>query len=223
LIPLLVPPKNVVLVTGFCMAFFGLLFSGGLSPVTYEGMSKHCACLTSCSVACLNLSSTCCRHLRQQSFGALQRVSVTDSIFYRGANSFRVSLSPRTEWIYANKRSDQLSSRTEFICPLGSCAKRLECAGAVMLRMVLGCSPGLFGWSDYSMDSSRCYSRFGTLQAGQETVVEVNKARGCSEGFEHIQEHQNARCSVLHCLRSSILSLFVDYSAWCISARPCPD
>jgi hypothetical protein len=31
--PLLVPPKNVVLVTGFYMTFFGLLFSGGVPPV----------------------------------------------------------------------------------------------------------------------------------------------------------------------------------------------
>jgi ABC-type enterobactin transport system permease subunit len=37
LIPLLVPPKNVVLVVGFFMAFFGLLFSGGLSPTKYKG------------------------------------------------------------------------------------------------------------------------------------------------------------------------------------------
>ena len=36
LLPLLVPPKNVVLVVGFFMAFFGLLFSGGLAPVEYE-------------------------------------------------------------------------------------------------------------------------------------------------------------------------------------------
>jgi hypothetical protein len=66
LIPLLVPPKNVVLVIGFCMAFFGLLFSGGLPPVNYSGKSKHSARLTPCSVACLNLPSTCCRHLRRQ-------------------------------------------------------------------------------------------------------------------------------------------------------------
>jgi len=37
LFPLLVAPKNVVIVTGFFMAFFGILFSGGLEPVTYEG------------------------------------------------------------------------------------------------------------------------------------------------------------------------------------------
>jgi hypothetical protein len=41
LLPLLVPPENVVLVTGFFMAFFGLLFSGGLSPVTYSGRSNR--------------------------------------------------------------------------------------------------------------------------------------------------------------------------------------
>jgi len=34
-IPLLVSPANVVLAVGFFMAFFGLLFSGGLDPVTY--------------------------------------------------------------------------------------------------------------------------------------------------------------------------------------------
>jgi hypothetical protein len=45
-----------------------------------------------------------------------------------------------------------------------------------MLWMVLGCSPGLVGGSDYSMGSSRYHSRFGTLQAGQETVVEGNEA-----------------------------------------------
>ena len=37
LIPLLVPPNNVVLATGFFMSFFGLLFSGGLAPVMYKG------------------------------------------------------------------------------------------------------------------------------------------------------------------------------------------
>lgn len=37
LFPLLVSPKNVVMVTGFFMAFFGILFSGGLSPVKYQG------------------------------------------------------------------------------------------------------------------------------------------------------------------------------------------
>lgn len=35
-IPLLVSPANVVLAVGFFMAFFGLLFSGGLEPVTYK-------------------------------------------------------------------------------------------------------------------------------------------------------------------------------------------
>lgn len=35
-IPLLVPPGNAVLAVGFFMAFFGLLFSGGLDPITYE-------------------------------------------------------------------------------------------------------------------------------------------------------------------------------------------
>jgi hypothetical protein len=59
-LPLLVPPKNVVLVVGFFMAFFGLLFSGGLSPVKYAGTSKHSVCLTSYSGACLNLSSISC-------------------------------------------------------------------------------------------------------------------------------------------------------------------
>jgi hypothetical protein len=37
LIPLVVPPKNVVLVVGFFMAFFGLLFSGSNPPVEYSG------------------------------------------------------------------------------------------------------------------------------------------------------------------------------------------
>lgn len=37
LFPLVVAPKNVVVVTGFFMAFFGILFSGGLAPVTYDG------------------------------------------------------------------------------------------------------------------------------------------------------------------------------------------
>lgn len=35
-LPLLVPPNNVVLVVGFFMAFFGLLFSGGIDPVVYR-------------------------------------------------------------------------------------------------------------------------------------------------------------------------------------------
>jgi len=38
LFPLLVPPRNVVLVTGFYMTFLSLLFSGGIAPVTYQGM-----------------------------------------------------------------------------------------------------------------------------------------------------------------------------------------
>lgn len=36
LFPLLVPLKNVVLVTGFYMTFFALLFSGGIDPVEYS-------------------------------------------------------------------------------------------------------------------------------------------------------------------------------------------
>lgn len=36
LIPLIVPPENVVLVVGFFMAFFGLLFSGALPPVEFS-------------------------------------------------------------------------------------------------------------------------------------------------------------------------------------------
>lgn len=36
LIPLLVPPNNTVLAVGFFMAFFGLLFSGAIDPVTYH-------------------------------------------------------------------------------------------------------------------------------------------------------------------------------------------
>lgn len=35
LIPLVVPANNAVLAVGFFMAFFGLLFSGGLEPITY--------------------------------------------------------------------------------------------------------------------------------------------------------------------------------------------
>ncbi len=38
LIPLLVPANNTVLAVGFFMAFFGLLFSGGIDPVTYTGI-----------------------------------------------------------------------------------------------------------------------------------------------------------------------------------------
>lgn len=38
--PLLIPPKNVVLVTGFYMAFFALLFSGGIDPIKYTGRWK---------------------------------------------------------------------------------------------------------------------------------------------------------------------------------------
>ena len=37
LFPLLVPLKNVVLVMGFYMTFFALLFSGAISPLTYGG------------------------------------------------------------------------------------------------------------------------------------------------------------------------------------------
>lgn len=37
LIPLLVPEKNVVLITGFFMVFFGLLMCGGIAPVLYKG------------------------------------------------------------------------------------------------------------------------------------------------------------------------------------------
>lgn len=36
--PLIVPQKSVVLVTGFFMTFTALLFSGGIEPVTYNGM-----------------------------------------------------------------------------------------------------------------------------------------------------------------------------------------
>jgi len=38
--PLLIPPKNVVLVTGFYMTFFALLFSGGIDPIKYTGRWK---------------------------------------------------------------------------------------------------------------------------------------------------------------------------------------
>jgi len=38
LIPLLVPANNTVLAVGFFMAFCGLLFSGGIDPVTYKGI-----------------------------------------------------------------------------------------------------------------------------------------------------------------------------------------
>lgn len=34
--PLIIPPKNVVLFIGFFVVFFGLLFSGTLSPTTFE-------------------------------------------------------------------------------------------------------------------------------------------------------------------------------------------
>lgn len=36
LFPLLVQPKSVVLVTGFYMIFFSLLFSGGIDPIKYS-------------------------------------------------------------------------------------------------------------------------------------------------------------------------------------------
>jgi hypothetical protein len=38
LIPLLVPANNTVLAVGFFMAFFGLLFSGAIDPVTYRAI-----------------------------------------------------------------------------------------------------------------------------------------------------------------------------------------
>lgn len=50
LIPLLVPLNNVVMATGFFMAFFGLLFSGGLSPVTYNGTPSVLCCLSLVSI-----------------------------------------------------------------------------------------------------------------------------------------------------------------------------
>jgi hypothetical protein len=37
LLPLLTPPQTTTLVVGFFMAFFGLLFSGGLPPIEYQG------------------------------------------------------------------------------------------------------------------------------------------------------------------------------------------
>ena len=36
--PIIVPPKNIVLVTGFFMAFFGMIFGGALPPVEFKGM-----------------------------------------------------------------------------------------------------------------------------------------------------------------------------------------
>jgi hypothetical protein len=44
LVPMVVPPENVVVVVGFFVAFFGLLFSGALPPVEYEGMSRKSPC-----------------------------------------------------------------------------------------------------------------------------------------------------------------------------------
>merc|ERR1712183_162785 len=37
-LPLVIPPKSVVLVISFVMVFFGLLCSGGMSPVDYEAL-----------------------------------------------------------------------------------------------------------------------------------------------------------------------------------------
>ena len=38
-LPMIVPQENVTLVVGFFFAFCGLLFSGALPPVTYQGKS----------------------------------------------------------------------------------------------------------------------------------------------------------------------------------------
>jgi len=37
-LPIFVPPNNVVLVVGFFIAFFGMLFSGGLPPLLYKDL-----------------------------------------------------------------------------------------------------------------------------------------------------------------------------------------
>jgi hypothetical protein len=156
----------------------------------------------------------CCRYLRRQSsLSAIQWFCLAHSIFYRGTSSCRSSLSPRTEWLYADSRSHQLPSNSEFIRPIESCTKRLECAGTVLLWMVLGRASSLVGGSNYSIGSSRCNSRFGTLQTGEEIAVGGNEARGCSEGSESVQEYPYGRCDILGCLCSSLLRLFVDYSA----------
>jgi putative exporter of polyketide antibiotics len=44
LVPMVVPPENVVLVIGFFVAFFGLLFSGAFPPIMYPGMSRKSLC-----------------------------------------------------------------------------------------------------------------------------------------------------------------------------------
>ena len=43
LIALLIPPKNTMVILGFFMAFFGLLFGGALPPGSYEGKFKFLA------------------------------------------------------------------------------------------------------------------------------------------------------------------------------------
>jgi len=50
LIPLLVPANNSVLAVGFFMAFFGLLFSGGLEPVTYETIYDNDVAAVFCGI-----------------------------------------------------------------------------------------------------------------------------------------------------------------------------
>jgi len=46
--PMFVPPDNVILVTGFYMALFSLLFSGGVAPLTYKGKRHVLHCLLFC-------------------------------------------------------------------------------------------------------------------------------------------------------------------------------
>jgi hypothetical protein len=54
LLSIIVPPTNVVLAVTFFIAFFGLLFSGGLPPVIFEGKS-FCFCARVPILPCLTL------------------------------------------------------------------------------------------------------------------------------------------------------------------------
>jgi len=85
LFPLIVAPKNVVVVTGFFMAFFGILFSGGLAPVTYEGkvlarrvLSKEKTPIVLVSHASIHFH----RYLQQWSDGIILWVLFPHTVLY---------------------------------------------------------------------------------------------------------------------------------------------
>lgn len=168
LLPLLVTPKNVVVVIAFFMAFFGLLSSGGIAPVLYSGKPSRGLRMSSSNSHLLFF-----RHLQRRKFRTclVQWFRCSHSILYRGPHRFGTPVPARTERVYGRAGEQSFLGRKLLFCFRRSSAKRSRRWQSFVLWVVLGCAAGLSSRAHRAPIGFGYHPCFRTVHASQASAA----------------------------------------------------